>query len=132
MEYIVTIVVALFGSAGFWNWFSNRHASNKDILTAVRNVEGKVATLEDRVGSLQDEQDRDRAEYARLRVLRFNSELLRDQKHTKEEFDQVLDDIDTYEDYCDEHPRYANNKAIMAIENVKRCYEQCLKQHDFL
>lgn len=132
MEYIVAIVAAIFGSTGFWSWVQNRHASNKDILKAVQAVEGKVATLEDRVGELQDEQDRDRAEYARLRVLRFNSELLRDIKHTKEEFDQVLDDIDTYEDYCDEHPRYANNKAIMAIENVKRCYESCLKQHDFL
>ena len=132
MGYIMAIIAAIFGSTGFWQWLSNRHASNKDILTAVRGVEGRVATLEDRVGSLQDDQEKDRAEYARLRVLRFNGELLRNQKHTKEEFDQVLDDIDTYEDYCDDHPRYANNKAVLAIENVKRCYESCLKQHDFL
>lgn len=132
MEYIVTIVVALFGSAGFWNWFSNRHASNKDILNAIHGVEGRVATLEGCVGSLQEDQELDRAKYARLRVLRFNSEILRDIKHTKEEFDQVLDDIDAYERYCDSHPKYPNCKAVLAVENIKRCYEKCLQQHDFL
>lgn len=132
MGYIMAIIAAIFGSTGFWQWLSNRHASNRDILTAVRGVEGRVATLEDRVGALQDDQEKDRAEYARLRVLRFNGELLRNQRHTKEEFDQALHDIDTYEDFCESHPRYANNKAVLAVENIKRCYEGCLKQHDFL
>ena len=96
------------------------------------SVEGKVATLEDRVEALQDDQERVQAESARLRVIHFNGELLRDVKHTSEEFDQVLTDIDTYEDYCDDHPKYPNNKAILAVENIKRVYANCLKEHDFL
>ena len=132
MEYIVAIVAAIFGSTGFWSWIQNRHASNKDILRAVQAVEGKVATLEDRVEALQDDQERIQAEEARLRVIHFNGELLRDVKHTSEEFDQVLTDIDTYEDYCDDHPKYPNNKAILAVENIKRVYANCLKEHDFL
>ena len=132
MEYIVAIVAAIFGSTGFWSWIQNRHASNKDILKAVQAVEGKVATLEDRVEALQDDQERIQAESARLRVIHFNGELLRDTKHTSEEFDQVLTDIDTYEDYCDDHPKYPNNKAILAVENIKRVYTNCLKEHDFL
>ena len=132
MEYIVAIVAAVFGSTGFWSWIQNRHASNKDILAAVQTVEGRVATLEDKVEALQDDQERIQAESARLRVIQFNGELLRDVKHTAEEFDQVLSDIDTYEDYCDDHPKYPNNKAVLAAQNVKRVYENCLKQHDFL
>lgn len=132
MEYIVAIVAAIFGSTGFWQWFSNRHATNKDILKAVQGIEGKVATLEDRVEALQDDQDRIQAEEARLRVIQFNGELLRNVKKTSEEYDQCLADIDKYEDFCDDHPRYPNSKALLAIENVKRCYEQCLKEHNFL
>lgn len=132
MEYVVTIVVALFGSAGFWNWFSTRHATNRDILTAVRTVEGRVATLEDKVEAMQGDHEQAQAEEARLRVIQFNGELLRNVKHTSEEFDQVLADIDTYEDYCDDHPKYPNNKALLAIGNIKRVYEACLRDHDFL
>lgn len=132
MEYIVAIIAAIFGSTGFWQWFSNRHATNKDILKAVQGIEGKVATLEDRVEALQDDQERIQAEEARLRVIHFNGELLRNVKHSSEEFDQVLSDIDQYEDYCDDHPKYPNNKALLAIGNIKRVYETCLREHDFL
>ena len=132
MEYIVAIVAAIYGSTGLWQWFSKRHAKNKDILKAVQGIEGKVATLEDRVEALQDDQERIQAEEARLRVIHFNGELLRNVKHSSEEFDQVLSDIDQYEDYCDDHPKYPNNKALLAIGNIKRVYETCLREHDFL
>lgn len=132
MEYVVAIIAAIFGSTGFWNWFQNRHASNRDILKAVQTVEGRVATLEDKVEDLQGDQELMQAEAARRRVIRFNGELLRNQRHTKEEFDDVLSSVDRYEDYCLSNPRYSNNKALLAIGNVKRCYEHCLREHDFL
>ena len=132
MEYIVAVIAAIFGSTGFWQWFSNRHATNKDILKAVQNIEGKVATLEDRVEALQDDQERIQAEEARLRVIHYNGELMRDVRKTAEEYDSILSDIDKYEDYCDDHPKYPNNKALIAIDNIKRVYATCLRDHDFL
>ena len=68
----------------------------------------------------------------RYRILRFNDEILHDQKHSKEHFDQILEDITRYEKFCAEHPEYENNKAILAIENIKRVYKRCSDEGTFL
>lgn len=132
MQYFVAIIIAVFGSTGFWSWIANRRVSNQDILGAVHAVEGRVAALEERLGEVSDDLDVARADSARIRVLRFNGEILRGVRHTEEEFSQVLSAVDFYEDYCATHPHYPNNKAGMAVANIKRVYESCLKEHDFL
>ena len=76
--------------------------------------------------------DRRCADGHRTRILHFNNELLRDIDHTKEEFTEVLAEIDAYEEYCREHPEYPNNRAVLAIENIKRVYRECLETNDFL
>lgn len=72
------------------------------------------------------------ADEHRTRILRFNNELLRDISHTKEEFIDVLADIDFYEQYCREHKDYKNNRAVHAIANISRSYDERLRKHDFL
>lgn len=76
-----------------------------------------------------DERDADRH---RMEILRFNNELLRSIDHTKEEFIEVLAEIDAYERFCDGHPDYPNNRAVLAIENIQDNYKERLKKHDFL
>lgn len=76
--------------------------------------------------------DRRCADGHRTRILHFNNELLRDIDHTKEEFTEVLAEIDAYEEYCREHPEYPNNRAVLAIENIREVYKERLKKHDFL
>lgn len=68
----------------------------------------------------------------RSRILRFNNELLRDIRHTKEEYIDILSDIDAYESYCDANPDYPNNRAVLAIETIKNNYKERLQKHDFL
>ena len=76
--------------------------------------------------------DRRTADGHRARILHFNNEMLRDINHTKEEFTEVLAEIDAYELYCREHPEYPNNRAILAIKNIQEVYMERLKRHDFL
>lgn len=76
--------------------------------------------------------DRRTADGHRARILHFNNELLREVNHTEEEFNEVLAEIDAYERYCAEHPEYPNNRAIHAIGNIKRVYDERLQKHDFL
>ena len=68
----------------------------------------------------------------RTRILHFNNELLREIDHTKEEFIEALADIDEYEQYCKDHPNYKNNRAVHAVANIKRVYDDRLEKHDFL
>ena len=76
--------------------------------------------------------DRRTADGHRARILHFNNEMLRNINHTKEEFTEVLAEIDAYELYCREHPEYPNNRAILAIKNIQEVYMERLKRHDFL
>lgn len=76
--------------------------------------------------------DRRAADGHRARILHFNNELLRDIGHTREEFFEVLTEIDAYEDYCRDHPEYPNNRAVLAIENIQEVYKDRQKKHDFL
>ena len=76
--------------------------------------------------------DRRTADGHRARILHFNNELLRNVDHTKEEFVEVLTEIDAYESYCKEHPEYPNNRAVLAIENIQDNYKERLQKHDFL
>lgn len=95
--------------------------------------------LVDKVDHLQQSLDKHVAsddvravKQCRLRILRFNGEIMRGVKHTLEHFNDILDDITTYERYCDEHPEYENSKAVLAIENVKRVYLEYEKNNSFL
>ena len=76
--------------------------------------------------------DQNEAKNARYRILRFNDEILCQKKHTEEHFNQILEDIDMYEIYCKEHPKYPNSKAIFAINNIRKIYQKCVEENLFL
>ena len=131
-ELISAVIVAIFGSTGFWTWLTQRKASNKDILSAVQEVRNDVDQLRTKVDQMERVNDERNAVEARRHIINFNEELLRDQRHSKESFDMVLSDIDDYERYCASHPGFKNNKAALSIEHIKDCYRKAEKEHDFL
>ena len=98
---------------------------NKEVLE-------KVNHLSQEVDILKKDEELERARQARQRILRFNDEILFEKRHSKEHFDEILDDIDTYEEYCRTHEDYENNKAVLAIATIREVYKDCLKTHDFL
>ena len=100
-------------------------AFNAELLKEVRDVR---STLDNHIKA-DDERN---ADEHRARILRFNNELIREIPHTKEEFIDVLADIDYYESYCRDHPDYQNNRAVFAIANIGKSYTERLEKHDFL
>lgn len=95
--------------------------------SAIAKALGKALTVD-----VLDKLDENSASTCRYRLIRFDDELRHDVKHTQEHFDQILDDITTYERYCKEHPNYPNSKAVLAIENIKSTYIKCRKENSFL
>lgn len=106
-----------------WTWLGN--ILNRGIITKIEKVEKEVAEVKKEVGESS-------AVTSRYRILRFDDELMHDVKHTKEHFDQILYDIDTYEKYCNEHPNFKNNLAVMAIVHITEVYQQCSRDNLFL
>lgn len=108
------------------------HALNADVmeqLKAVRSEQQQTRAALDKHIQVDDERDADEHRY---KILRFNTELLRDDKHTQEDFIEALAEIDAYEDYCRTHEGYKNNRAKHAIANINRVYDERLEKHDFL
>lgn len=91
-----------------------------------------LEAIEKKLDSHIEMDDRRTADGHRARILHFNNELLRGIEHTKEEFIEALAEIDAYEHYCADHPEYPNNRAVLAIENIRSNYKDRLQKHDFL
>ncbi|SCJ79381.1 Uncharacterised protein [uncultured Flavonifractor sp.] len=110
-----------------WSALANAigRAFNADVLKELDSVKKDLAA------HIKVDDERNADEH-RARILRFNNELLRDIPHTKEEFIDVLADIDFYERYCDTHKDYKNNRAVHAIANISRVYDDRLQKRDFL
>ena len=100
-------------------------AVNADLL---KELSATKAALEEHI-RLDDERN---ADAHRAKILAFNTELLRGQDHTREDFIEALAEIDFYDGYCRTHPEYKNSRAKYAIANIGRVYNDRLKKHDFL
>ena len=104
-----------------WSWLAKSIGKAMGIAAIEKKLDNHIAS--------DDKRD---ADGHRVKILQFNKELLRSIDHTKEEFIEVLAEIDAYERFCKEHPDYPNNRAVMAIENIQENYKERLKKHDFL
>lgn len=107
-------------------------AINADVLKELGDVKKRQQETREKLEEHIKTDDKRDADMHRNRILQFNNELLRDISHTREDFIEVLAEIDEYERYCEEHPKYENNRADCAIDNIKRVYRDRLEKHDFL
>lgn len=99
-----------------------KHDKTKEVLEAIQKVDERVGNMEE----MLDERD---AVLARTHILRFRDDLYNNQKHTSEYFEQTLDDISTYNRFCDEHPKFANGRTEAAAEFIKEEYQRLFKAH---
>lgn len=107
-------------------------AINNEVIGMLNEVKAAQKSNTDRLNEHIRMDDERYADERRARILRFNNELVREIPHTKEEFIDILVDIDDYERYCDQNPEYRNNRAVHAIANIGRAYDERLVKHDFL
>lgn len=105
---------------------------NKEMMDQFNDVQKEIKSVRDEVDKLKKDEELERVRQARQCILRFNDEILFNKRHSKEHFDEILDNIDVYEEYCATHEDYENNKAVLAISTIREVYKECLRNHDFL
>lgn len=91
----------------------------------------KVDKLEKDIQKMNHDAGERRAKDARARVLRFGDELLHNVRHSKEHFDDILQDITEYEKYCDDHPEFENDRMQLTAKHIKETYAKCMVEHNF-
>ena len=98
----------------------------------------QITALETRLQAIEElltrhihNSDRRDAERSRRRILEFEREIQWDIKHSKEEFEDMLETIRQYESYCTEHPDFKNHVAVEAIAHIHEVYRERLRKRDF-
>lgn len=113
-------------------WRGFCRSLNADVLEKLAEVEKEQKDTKKKLEDHINLDDCREADKVRARILQFNNELLRDISHTKEEFVDILSAIDWYNDFCTTHKDYKNSRAVHAIANIERVYDERLAKHDFL
>ena len=72
------------------------------------------------------------AKQARRRIIDFADECRRGVRHSEEHFDNILEDITFYRQYCDEHPKFKNEKASHSIRFIEEIYDKCKRENGFI
>ena len=130
LQFVAAVLVAMLTSKA-WDLIINR-VNRKDskedkqdrVLQALKDIRKDITSISNKV-------DENAAVLARTHILRFNDELINGVEHTQEYFNQQLQDIDTYEAYCESHPQFRNTYAILAIQNIKTTYSGLMEKGAF-
>ena len=105
-------------------WSAIGRIINREILEQQKACNEKVDALNARL-------DESEIKAARMRIQRFADEMYCDVRHSKEHFDLILADITAYNNYCDTHPGFINEKTRVAQGIIKEKYEECMKERSF-
>lgn len=124
-EIIVAIIGAVFASSGLWGLI-------QFLINRKDSIGEKIDKLTEMVKEVSERVDATSATNARTRILRFDDELINGVHHSREYFQQTLEEIDTYETYCQKHPEFKNNACVLAIEHIRRVYSHLQDSNGFV
>ena len=105
---------------------------NEDLFKKIAIINDNVDDIKKANESLESKFDKRNADACRTIILRFVDELRRGVGHSEEFYNQILEDITDYENYCATHEGYKNGKAENAIRHIKEEYNRCFENDDFL
>ena len=127
MALVMTLVQIAPVQVKPWSWLLKKlgRAINAEVLE-------KVEALQEKLNEHIETDDAGKAERKRAFILSFNRQLMNGEKHTREEFWEVLAAIDDYNKYCDSHKDFPNGRAVHAIHNIGRVYDERQQKNDFL
>lgn len=128
MEILTGVASILLGGGvlAFVQFLINRHDTRNDRQEEVLKAVGKLCEKVDKIEKSLGERD---AIQSRTHILRFRDELYDGMKHSQEYFDQVIDDAELYERYCEKNPDFANGRTKAAVRYIRDEYDRLFKEH---
>lgn len=153
MELVIAVVVAVVGSNALWGFIQfliqrkdGKSDCAKKIIEMIQKLDEKfdekIAELDDRsnqrneklnikIDKLDNEMSEHGAIACRVRILKFMDEILEGWEHSKDSYNQVMQDITNYERYCAEHPLFKNHQTVATIAHIKADYQERLEKNNF-
>lgn len=131
---IITVIFSLIqvSKIPFNPWSIIGNVMNKDLIQSIKDQDKSIKNLYEKADGLERRVIEKEVMESRYRILRFDDEVRHGQIHTEEHYDQIIYDIDKYEDFCKNNQWYSNNKAKWSIENVRDAYRKRSRDNSFL
>lgn len=109
-----------------WSWLLRKlgKALNGETNDRLDTIE---KTLTDHMATDAEKE----ALHNRTMILRFADEMFDGKYHSQDHFEEILERIDKYEDYCREHEGFKNGRTAASEEIIKDQYRECLQRHSF-
>lgn len=98
----------------------------------IGDIEKKIDRIAEKVDQMEAQSKEDKAIQARAYILQFSDEIYNGEKHSKDYFDNIMQAIDQYEQYCEQHKDFINNRTALSVQRIKETYSRLLKEHKFL
>ena len=102
------------------------------LISTRKKTQDSIDDLDKKLDAHIKMEEDDKMRQARLRIIRFNDELVEGRPHSESYFEDILEDVDTYESYASSHPDFKNNRGQAAMKNVKEVYEKVKRKGGFL
>ena len=118
---------------------SNRKKTQESIRSMVDEIKEdnketnkKVDALSEQLAAHIKENEDDNAKQIRTRILRAYDDLCEGKLMSESHFEDILDDIDYYEEYVLKHPDFKNNKGEAAMAYLRERYHYEKEHGGFL
>ena len=124
---IVVAVVAIIPTI-----ITNRKKTQESIKQSNEATDKQIAEIKTAFDAHVEDYEAAKAASQRYRILRFYDEVCSKQKHSESHYDDILDDIDEYENYCASHSKFRNNRGHVAMQYIRDTYAKVKADGGFL
>lgn len=93
-------------------------------------VNEQYEKIQKRLDELQKEVTEFKVDSWRTEILDFSDSCMNHRRHTKEQFDHVIEILDRYDKYITEN-KLTNGQVDVAHEYILEIYKQCIRENDF-
>lgn len=118
---------------------NNRKKTEKSIRGMVEEIKEDNKKTNEKVDALGKqltehirENEDDSAKQIRTRILRAYDDLCEGKLMSESHFEDILDDIDYYEEYVLKHPDFKNNRGEAAMSYIREIYRREKEAGGFL
>lgn len=111
---------------------TNRKKTQDSIKESNEATKKQFSDLKSDFDAHVKEYEEAKAKAQRYRILRFYDEVCEGRKHSESHFEDILDDIDEYEKYCDRHSDFKNSRGHVAMQYIRETYARIKAKRGFL
>lgn len=124
------IVLAIIGSGILTTLVSGGVTLIGKAMDKKNGVQASINELKQSTDGINKKLDEHIAQSYRNKILSFQNSCLRGERHSYEEFNEVIEAIQNYSDYVEKN-NVKNEKCTLAIEYIRNIYKNCQNQSDF-